>query len=101
MVSEDPTTEFNCPFCFGQLKTEFIDETLDLASIQLQIALEAWIEMGGDREQFEEYPGIYCDNDDNIVALEWDEKGLNGHLSSKLGELSRLKRLYDLYSLVM
>ena len=95
------TIIFDCPFCFAPLSSKFTNIALGLPicnSIQSKIASEAWIEMGGNPNAFKyphiEYSGIKCDDQGNIVALEWFGKRLNGKLSLKLGNLPQLEFLY-------
>ncbi len=91
------------------LKTDSMNRVLKFQfdSNQCQIASEAWISMNGENVQFMNalYQccgklGIQCDDQGNIVELIWSRKGLKGALSSKLGALPRLERLYDLFSVI-
>ena len=96
--NENPVAKLDCPFCFGQLNKELI-YALDIFSIQIHIVSQAWIEMGGTEDafalNFESNLGIKCDDQGNIIELNWCRKRLEGTLSSSLGNLPRLETLYD------
>ena len=102
--SNEDLFEYECPTCKCELNQDFIDQPL-CNLIQLTIASRAWMEMGGNHDEFllnfALNLGIKCDDQGNIVALEWTEKGLFGALSCKLGALPRLERLYEFYSILL
>ena len=94
--------EDRCPSCRVSLKREFVDQALETISdpIQCKIAFEAWNELGGDPDDFPNPPeqcceklDIQCDADGNILELNWPDQGLDGILSPKLGNLTRLEKL--------
>ena len=101
-VGSNPTPKLHCPYCKCPLNIESIDR--DIAKLcdphQLSIALDAWMEMGGNRYKLFSIKlkckgdcEIQTDLDGNILEINWDGKGLNGNLSSKLGKLPRLEKL--------